>query len=217
MIVNNVDKIIIGAGFYGLYSALLCGKKGQSVLVIEKEDEAFTRASYANQARIHMGYHYPRSISTAKRSAGYFNRFCEDFGFCIRKDFEQIYATSSCFSWTNASDFIRFCGNADIPCSRMDLNEIFKKGTCDGAFRTIEYSYDAQILKGWILNEINKLPNIQIEYAHFPERIERNGDVWVIDAQELKIQTPFILNATYAAVNEVLKITEGGGCFLHLR
>ena len=73
---ENFEKIIIGAGFYGLYSALFCGKKGQKVLVIEKEQEAFLRASYINQARVHMGYHYPRSISTAMKSAKYFERFC---------------------------------------------------------------------------------------------------------------------------------------------
>ena len=45
------DKIIIGAGLYGLYSALQCGKKGQSVLVLECDPEPFKRATYINQAR----------------------------------------------------------------------------------------------------------------------------------------------------------------------
>ena len=51
------DKIIIGAGLYGLYAALYCAKKGQNVLVIEKEQDPFMRATYINQARVHMGYH----------------------------------------------------------------------------------------------------------------------------------------------------------------
>ena len=103
------DKIIIGAGFYGLYSAWKCGRRGETILVLEKEPEAFMRASYINQARVHMGYHYPRSIATAKKSAGYFERFCEDYSFCINKSFEQIYATSNSLSWTNGSDFKNFC------------------------------------------------------------------------------------------------------------
>ena len=56
------DKIIIGAGLYGLYAALYCAKKNQTVLVLEKESNAFERATYINQARVHMGYHYPRSL-----------------------------------------------------------------------------------------------------------------------------------------------------------
>ena len=77
------DKIIIGAGFYGLYSALFCAKRGQKALVIECEPQPFQRATYVNQARVHQGYHYPRSISTAMKSALYFERFNEDFGFLI--------------------------------------------------------------------------------------------------------------------------------------
>lgn len=53
-----------------------CAKKGQQVEVLEIEQAPFTRATYINQARVHMGYHYPRSLSTAMKSAGYFKRFC---------------------------------------------------------------------------------------------------------------------------------------------
>ena len=88
-----MDKLIIGAGLYGLYAALYCGKRGQQVEVLEIEQAPFTRATYINQARVHMGYHYPRSLSTAMKSAGYFKRFVEDYSFCIHTKFEQIYAT----------------------------------------------------------------------------------------------------------------------------
>ena len=204
------DRLVIGAGFYGLYSALFCGRLGQKVIVLEKEPEAFTRASYINQARVHMGYHYPRSISTAIKSDKYFERFCDDFAYCIYKDFNQIYATSSNFSWTNAGDFIQFCRNANIPCSKVDQNEFIKYGMCDGAFTTREYIYDAQILKSHLLKEMEDLSNVKIVYKHSPEIIERRGDLWFVKAQDMMLQTPFILNTTYASVNEVLKITDGG-------
>ena len=38
------DKIIIGAGLYGLYSALFAGQRGERVLVLEYEDAPFRRA-----------------------------------------------------------------------------------------------------------------------------------------------------------------------------
>ena len=69
------EKIIIGAGIYGLYSALYLAKKNSGrIILLEKDSEAFSRATYINQARVHMGYHYPRSISTASKSAHYFHR-----------------------------------------------------------------------------------------------------------------------------------------------
>ena len=88
------DRIIIGAGLYGLYAARFCGKRGEKVLVLEYDQAPFERATYINQARVHMGYHYPRSLTTAVKSAGYFRRFVEDFGFCIYDQFDQVYATS---------------------------------------------------------------------------------------------------------------------------
>ena len=46
---KSYDKIIIGAGLYGLYSALFCGKKGQRVIVLEADDAPFKRATYINR------------------------------------------------------------------------------------------------------------------------------------------------------------------------
>ena len=108
------DRIIIGAGLYGLYSALFCLKRGENVLVLECDKQPFSRATYINQARVHGGYHYPRSISTAIKSAGYFERFNREFDFCINKEFEQIYATSDDYSWTDGIQFKKFCDSAGI-------------------------------------------------------------------------------------------------------
>ena len=37
------DKIILGAGLYGLYAAQKCGAAGQRVLVLEKDPGPFMR------------------------------------------------------------------------------------------------------------------------------------------------------------------------------
>ena len=145
------DKIIIGAGIYGLYAALFCAQKGEKVLVLEKEPEPFKRATYINQARVHMGYHYPRSYSTAIKSAGYFERFNKDYDFSILSDFDQVYATSTNFSWTNAEQFKKFCNSANIMCDEVPASKYFNNDMCDGAFLTKEYTYDAQILKKYFL------------------------------------------------------------------
>ena len=42
---KQYDKIIIGAGLYGLYSAFFCGEKGQRVLVLECDPTPFRRAT----------------------------------------------------------------------------------------------------------------------------------------------------------------------------
>ena len=116
---SKYDKIIIGAGLYGLYAALFSAKKGERVLVLEYDDHPFQRATYINQARVHMGYHYPRSLTTAVKSAGYFRRFVEEYSFCIHDQFEQVYATSDRFSWTDGERFKEFCRVAGIRCDEL--------------------------------------------------------------------------------------------------
>lgn len=199
------DRIIFGAGLYGLYSALYCGRKGDAVLVLEHDNTAFKRATYINQARVHMGYHYPRSFSTAVKSAGYFNRFNEDYGFCILKKFDQVYATSSEFSWSNAAQFKKFCEAAKIKCEEVPVNKYFNEGYCDGAFLTEEYTYDAQILKSFFLEELKKYPKVEIKYGCKLRKIENDGQKFEINLEDGTIvKSCFVLNSTYASVNQIL-------------
>ncbi len=209
-----VDKLIIGAGLYGLYSALYCARKGQKVTVLEMDEEPFSRATYINQARVHMGYHYPRSLATAMKSAGYFKRFVEDYSFCILFDFQQIYATSQHFSWTDAKEFRKFCQDAGIPCEPLSVDRYFKEGSCDGAFLTKEYTYDAHILRDYFLEELKKYTGVEILLGREVCRIAQGGDTFEVYAlcqgREERYEAPFVLNATYASVNQVLKRMEMG-------
>ncbi len=203
---DTFDRIIIGGGFYGLYSALYCGRKGEHVLLLEKDPESFMRASYINQARVHMGYHYPRSISTAVKSKGYFDRFHRDFGFCIHKEFEQIYAVSSNFSWTSAGQFMKFCEASGIYYKPVHEDQYFKRGMCDGAFLTKEYTYDALLLRDWLLDEIKKCPGVTTLFGNTVDVVENNGMYYVIHANEKQYQSDFVLNASYASVNQIHKL-----------
>ncbi|MCI5763058.1 MAG: FAD-dependent oxidoreductase, partial [Actinobacillus porcinus] len=64
------SAVIIGGGFYGVNIALYLSqyKNIKDIVILEKEAQLLSRASYVNQARIHNGYHYPRSFTTAYRS-----------------------------------------------------------------------------------------------------------------------------------------------------
>ena len=208
---EKFDKIIIGAGLYGMYAALFCAKRGQHVLVLEHDDAPFQRATYINQARVHMGYHYPRSLTTAVKSAGYFRRFVEDFGFCIHDKFQQIYATSDKFSWTNARQFQDFCRAAGIKCEEVAASKYFKPGMCDGAFLTQEYTYDAKILQKYYEDKLNDNSNVKIIYHAWIERIIKGDKSFLVRTKDgSSYEAPFVLNATYASVNQVIDLVEDG-------
>lgn len=206
------DKIIIGAGLYGLYSALFCCRRGQRVVVLECDSEPFKRATYINQARIHNGYHYPRSISTALKSAGYFERFSKDYAFCINREFDQIYATSSSFSWTDGTQFKDFCTAAGIPCEEVHAGKFFKTGVCDGAFRTREYTYDAALLRDFFLSELGKYSElVKFEYSIRICRIEKTDESYTIFTEDGRsYESEYVLNATYAGTNQILELAGFG-------
>ena len=207
---KNYDKIIIGAGLYGLYAAKFCSDRGEKVLVLEYDDATFQRATYINQARVHMGYHYPRSLTTAIKSAGYFRRFTEDFGFCIYDRFDQVYATSDKFSWTNAVQFMDFCKAAGIRCEEVAVSKYFNSGMCDGAFLTQEYTYDAKILQKYYEEQLKDRPEVTLLFGSRIEKIVKKAgefEVWMKDGTFFS--SSFILNATYASVNQIIDKTEG--------
>jgi len=201
------DKVIIGAGIYGLYAALYSARRGHTVLVLEYEETVFTRASSVNQARLHMGYHYPRSYSTAITTAKYFDRFVDDYKESIKTEFEQIYATSEKFSLTNKEQFIKFCKSTGIRCEPIDPELYFLPEACDGAYLTKEYAFDAEIIKNKLLNELSEQKNIKIQCSSRIENIDKNGGEYIITTQNQEpIRTKFVLTTTYAAINQLQNI-----------
>jgi hypothetical protein len=74
--VKNV--IIVGAGWYGLYSALLLQDK-YNVIVLEKNNDIFENSSNYNQNRLHLGYHYPRSFNTREMCINGYYKFIAKF------------------------------------------------------------------------------------------------------------------------------------------
>lgn len=208
----NTYKVILGAGLYGIYAANFLAhkqntKNKEKIFVLEYDPSPFRRATYINQARVHMGYHYPRSYSTAIKSAHYFNRFMEDYEFCVLTKFDQIYATSSNFSWTNALQFRKFCRDTGIRCDDVSPEKYFNSGMCDGAFLTEEYTYDASILKEHLLEEVSKADNVEILYnARIKEIIQKPSHFQLIMEDGTIYETDFLLNATYASTNQITQM-----------
>ena len=72
--VNSLDNdsrriVIAGGGFFGCSIALMLRRRGWQPVIVEDSSDLLTRASRVNQARVHGGYHYPRSLMTAWTNA----------------------------------------------------------------------------------------------------------------------------------------------------
>ena len=140
------SRIVIGGGLFGTYSALVLGRMGHSVLLVERDSRLLNRASYVNQARLHTGLHYPRSIITAQEALGAYERFRERFPAAVR-DFRQVYAVARHGSKTTAGEFERFIGRLGIPSESVDPARWFLPNVVDAAWIVEEPTFVARVLR----------------------------------------------------------------------
>jgi glycine/D-amino acid oxidase-like deaminating enzyme len=204
---KEMDYVIFGAGIFGMYAAKILGEMGRRVALIEIDAQPLQRASYINQARVHNGYHYPRSVSTAEKSASYYDRFNREFGFAVHKEFQKIYAISAHDSFTNADQFERFCKYVNIPAEEINPGKYFNEGMVEAAFITNEYTYDAAKIRAFMGEQLSQLKNVDIIYSSYIVNAAAEGDRYVIHLNNgIVISTPNALNATYASINQLLTV-----------
>ena len=202
---KKYDKIIIGAGIYGMYAAKRTLEKNfnEKVLILEIENTYFNRGSYVNQARLHNGYHCPRSYSTASKSAKYFDRFYNDFKEGINDNFEKIYAVAANYSWANGEQFKKFCDNLNLLCDEIPKEKFFNPHTIDKAFLTKEYSFDAKKIGDKLYEELIAL-DCNFKFEAKITSIKKGKDIFIVQLEDgSEYSTPFILNATYAGINKI--------------
>ena len=200
---QKTDCIIVGAGIFGLYAASLLIKQGQRVAIIDKSVRPFSRASAINQARVHNGYHYPRSCETAEKVVEYYNKFTRDFNFAINDTFEQVYAIASKGSKTSAQKFINFCRKVNIPLQKINPDLYFNNGSVEAAFLTQECSFDFPKIRDFLIDKIGN--SASYYYNTGIKAVEkRNPTYTVILDDGIRLSAPLVINATYAGVNEVI-------------
>lgn len=206
---HKADFLILGAGIYGLYSAKLLADKGYSVIVMDPDAAPFMRASYINQARVHNGYHYPRSYSTAIKSANYFERFNKDFSFAINAKFSKVYAISARYSLASGRQFEKFCENVNIPAEEINPRKFFRPNTIEAAYETCEYAFDAVKIRDYFMEKLRANGKVAFFFSDAPESAEIKGSEYIITSRnKIKITAPAVLNATYASINQILTLFE---------
>lgn len=145
------DAIVIGGGFYGCSIALELQRTAafDRICLIEREPALMGRASAVNQARLHTGYHYPRSLTTALRSRVNLPRFMADHGSCIVDRFQSIYCVARRNSRISARQFAKFCqqiGAAARPAPPA-LRRLFADRYIEQAFMVEEFAFDTDALR----------------------------------------------------------------------
>lgn len=208
---TNQDAVIIGGGFYGAAIAIYLAKQRglKRIVLVEREPALLTRASYNNQARVHNGYHYPRSFTTAYRSRINLPKFVRDWPDAVKQDFTKLYAIARRNSKVTAKQFERFCREigAKIQPAEPALRALFEPRLIEDVFLVEEYAFDSTKLASWAERELKEC-GVQLRFETRVTAIS-NGPNGILrlavkpdrGAAEL-ISCRYVFNCTYSGLNQ---------------
>lgn len=204
------DVVVVGGGFYGVMVALYARRHlGLDVVLIERESQLMTRASSVNQARVHGGYHYPRSLVTARRSRVNYPRFVDEFRECVDSSFEMIYAISARGSRVTASQFVRFCRTigARVEPATRSVSELFEPTLVEAAFRVEECAFDAAKLRDRLTRDLAEA-GVDLQLGVTATRLSRLPEgrlcVHLDGGRAAEVSASNVLNCTYASLNGLM-------------
>jgi glycine/D-amino acid oxidase-like deaminating enzyme len=209
---QDVDALIIGGGFYGCAIAIYLAKQRglKKIILIERESGLLTRASYNNQARVHYGYHYPRSFTTAYRSRINLPQFVRDWPSAIKKDFTKLYAIARRNSKVTARQFQRFCHEigAILEPADLALRQLFDPRLIEAVFLAQEYVFDSTELARWAEKELGDA-GIEVRLETTATEIHSAADqrLRVVLSSESEgnaaVTSRYVFNCTYSGLNQI--------------
>lgn len=209
---QSFDYAVIGGGIFGCYAALYLAGKGARVALLEKENRLFQKASLVNQARLHSGYHYPRSIATAAMSDEHKLRFSEEHKPFINASFEKYYAIDRFGSFTDPLQFERFCNFLNIRCEPVTEHPLFNFNRLEALYLTEEHSFDPVLIGNHYNQRIANEHRIALLLNTRVIETAASGNEWLMrifsadTGKYEELQAPVVINATYAATNHTNRL-----------
>jgi glycine/D-amino acid oxidase-like deaminating enzyme len=204
------DAVVIGGGFYGAAIAIYLAKQRglKRIVLIENESALLTRASYNNQARVHNGYHYPRSFTTAYRSRVNLPRFVRDWPEAVKQDFTKLYAIARRNSKVTAKQFMRFCKDigATVEPADQSLRQLFEPHLIEDVFLVEEYAFDSGKLASWAESELRQC-DVEIRLETRVIAISKGDNTLNVTMRdkhgsEVEIISRYVFNCTYSGLNQ---------------
>jgi len=203
---GTFDIAIVGAGFFGVRLALCLSRHDLRIVLVERASRICSRASYANQARIHNGYHYPRSFSTALGSHKYYERFCREMASCVNSDFEHVYAIARDGSSTNAYQFQEFCHTLGLPlkATSLRMKSLFEPGMVEDSFVVREAVFDASTISEKLDRDLDRANNVKLLTETECQQVEVSTMPAKLRTTRGTIEAQCVLIVAYSEINHLL-------------
>lgn len=203
---SNYDVVIVGGGFYGCCLAVHLKDRHNKILLVEKETSLLSRSSAVNQARVHSGFHYPRSFVTALRSLANLPRFMLEFRNAIVDDFTMLYAVSRHASKVNANRFYSmFKGmKASITHASPHHRALFSSDMIEDVFQVKEYAFDFTIIRNILQKKLNA-KGVEVSLSTQATQLRKYSDGTIITLDNGNIVTANqVFCCTYSLLNNLL-------------
>lgn len=196
---------VVGGGVFGCTAALALSTDAHEVSLFERRNEILSGASRNNQNRLHLGFHYPRDLETARQCKAGFDRFVEMFPDAISADFPNKYFIASSGSLTTPEDYLRFCRTAGLTYSEIDMETEREVRNCDLGILCGEVVYDCAVLRSVLRGRLDRAPSIVVRTATEVSRIARGEGGYRLGLADGGTAGPFdsVVNCSYDELNRL--------------
>lgn len=208
----HAPAVVIGGGFFGCELAIRLARHFDRVELIEAGPRLLGRASYHNQARVHAGYHYPRSMLTALRSRVNYSRFKADYPESVLDNFTKFYAVARRLSKVTAAQFGAFCTRIGAPCQTASdgIHGLFDRDAIEAAFVVEECAFDADRLRANVQRRLDAAGvGVHLEATAHDLRPIPGGQVGVHGSStsgDWAYSAACAFVCTYSAINRLLEM-----------
>ena len=208
---RDPQVLVIGGGFYGCCLAVHLRQRFGRVTLVDEADGLLSRASRVNQARLHNGYHYPRSFLTAARSRSNLDVFRRAFPTGVFDDFRHLYAIARGDSKVGFRHFERFAAAIGArlgPASEAD-RRLFAPRLIEAVYEVVEPAFDVAALRHFLTGRLSET-GVQVRTGTrvtslAPANATMNGQgVAAGLADGTRLRTECVFNCTYAALNRLV-------------
>lgn len=197
---------IIGGGIFGATCALILAKYCE-VTLFELNADLLGGASYANQYRHHMGFHYPQSASTIreiKEAAAAFNRF---YGRAVSRQFPSYYCINKHGSKVSAKAFLEICRQLKLPYSvAYPDGESLSRSAVTLCVKTPEAVYNFRRLKSLVEVRLKKAKvHLKLRHRITGASLDASGEkilTALYNGRKRQYVFNYVVDATYSRCNE---------------
>lgn len=143
---------VVGGGVFGCTIAVDLARAGATVDLFEARSDILDGATARCQARLHSGYHYPRSDSTAAAARDAAPAFAARFPEAIRTGAERYYVIAD-DSRVDAQQYLAFCDRLGLPYELADPPQVHRAQL---TVRVPEAFVDVDMLRRLLRRDLSK-------------------------------------------------------------